>query len=198
MPSSFSEWIGFVPDLISIALTAVAVKWLDDFIDDEPYIESFRAGPAYGMLAVLLAAALDFPLTFTLFAACYIVGMFNSLTLKLPSGLPSWAEALLIFGASALLSGLWTALWAVTVIISVQILDDMLDLGDDRNHNRTNTAAQLGIERTGLIFLFCFYLSLVIEPLLSTAVLAVALFVSNVLFTKLAGGVNINASFNSD
>ena len=43
-------------------------KWLDDFIDGESYTESFRAGAAYSLTAILLAAASNFPLTFALFA----------------------------------------------------------------------------------------------------------------------------------
>lgn len=198
MPKSFSEWINLLPSFGAILFTAVAVKWLDDFIDGESYTESFRAGAAYSLTAILLAAALEFSLTFALFAACYIIGMFNSLKMRLPSGLPSWAESVIALILAIIFSGFKQVCWALLIIISVQLIDDIMDYKLDQSQNRSNAVLYFGLERSWILFLFCFYLSLKFQPLLSVIVLAAALITGNVLFSKAGGGRSLNATTRCD
>ncbi|MDI9420586.1 MAG: hypothetical protein GX228_00695 [Firmicutes bacterium] len=188
MPNSFSEWIQIMPSVGAVILTAVAVKWLDDCIDEDNLTNSMRGGAAYSLTAILVASVLDLPLTIALFSACFMIGMFSSMTIKLPSGLPGWLESSLLFMFASVYSGLRTAIWAVLVIYSVQILDDLLDYNADHQRCIFNLARAIGIEQSMILFLFCFYLSVAIEPMLSVLVLSSALFVANVLFDQKIGG----------
>ncbi|HHX02245.1 MAG TPA: hypothetical protein GX739_06200 [Firmicutes bacterium] len=188
MPGSFSELIVLMPSIGATVLTAIAVKWLDDCIDEKHPTNSVRSGAAYSLLAILVAAILDLPLTIALFSACYVIGMFTSMTQKLPSGLPGWLESMLILIFAAVYCGLAATFWSVLVIYSVQLLDDLLDYRLDEQQNRSNVVNDLGVERTIILFSFCFYISVAIEPFLSVLVLSSALIVANTLFGRQKGG----------
>lgn len=187
MPSSFSELTALIPSIGAVILTAAAVKWLDAWIDAEYPAASIRGGAAYSLLAIMLAAILDARLTAALFTACYIVGMFLNMRLILPSGMPGWLESLLVFTFAGVYCGFVTAFWAVLVIFSVQLIDDLLDYQFDQQQGRCNIVREQGVERTMILFAFCFYISVLIEPFLSVLVFASALIVANAVFRPQKG-----------
>ncbi len=188
MPGSLSEWAALMPSIGAVILTAVAVKWLDTWIDEEDSAVSARGGAAYSMLALLMASSLDLPLTIALFSACYAVGMLSDMRFILPSGLPGWLETVIALAFASVKSGLLTAFWAVLVIYSVQLIDDLLDYGVDRQMGITNLVSKLGPERSLILFVFCFYICVMVKPLLSVIVFAAALTVGNALFGQVEEG----------
>ncbi len=186
MPSSYCEWIVLLPSFGAILLTALVIKCLDDYLDQDsnnPLLTALGRGDVvYFVLGILIAAALDFSLVFSLFSASYIVGMFFDMKTKLPSGLPGWVESIIVITLSIIFTGLTSTLWAVMIIFSIQLLDDLLDYQKDMLNRQTNYAIMLGIERTIILFLLSMYISLALQPLLSVVLLCTALVVSEAMF----------------
>ncbi len=196
MPSSYCEWLALIPSFGAILLTGLVIKCLDDYLDQDsnnPLLTSLgRGGIVYFILGILIAAALDFSLVFILFSASYIVGMFLDMTIKLPSGLPSWLESIIVAIVSIISAGLINTFWAIMIMFSIQLLDDLLDYQNDLINQQTNYAIILGIERTVILFLLSMYISLALQPLLSVVLLCTALFISEALCKNLGRTENVS------
>lgn len=157
---------------------------MDDLLDERDITETYlfhRCGTSsyiYCLVILLLACALDFKITFVLFLACYSIGMFHSLTMLLPSALPSWMEIIIAFIFSVMVAGSLLTLWAYFIIAAIQILDDCFDQALDKKFGYSNLIFVLGVERATLLFIILFYLGLVFQPLLSVFVFSSALIIS--------------------
>jgi hypothetical protein len=129
-----------------VLFSGVAIKLLDDLLDDEPgYGDLTPAGRAVYALAVLaLAMALDARLGFCLFAAAYGLGMLAEPRLHLTTGLPAWLETIIAIGLAALLATPALALQAVLSLGAVQLLDDLIDYNADASLPGRNWARRLG------------------------------------------------------
>jgi len=195
--SNIYDFLELTPTLGAIALTAIVSKWLDAYLDDELTQTQKQNGLAYCLMALLIAGILDFPVTVALFFACYIVGMFTNMQMILPSGMPGWLESVIVAVLSVVFCGVKTTVWSLFVIIAIQLLDDVLDVREDQQHRHANIAFFLGVERTFLLFLIPFYISMMINPLLSVAALALALLVANVLFSWEAEDNDYELSYSS-
>lgn len=180
MPNNLHEWLQVFPSFLALVFTGIVVKQLDDYIDlDSTFTTTpSEGGIVYALVFILLAAVFDVSLTFALFSACYIVGMFPDMTRILPSKMPGWAESLILFGIVILFCGLELACWALMIIFAIQILDDLLDYYEDMINNQHNFFISIGIERSIILFILCLYLSLLLQPLLSVLVLLISLSIS--------------------
>jgi hypothetical protein len=158
--AALPAWLGVVSPLargvatgLAVFLTALAVKALDDLLD-EPERYGGEAGRAVGpggpWLAVYIAAALALAVglapgaSLSLFLMAYAVGMLPSLGERLPSGLPSWAESLAALAVALLVAGPLETLGSLLVIAGAQAFDDYRDAGEDRAAGRASLAAALG------------------------------------------------------
>ena len=158
--SAVSPLVGAVSPLVNgvatglaVFLTALAVKALDDLLD-EPERDAGEAGrtvgrggpwlAAYIAAALVLAAGLAPGASVSLFLMAYAVGMLPSLSEKLPSGLPSWAESVAALAIAVLLDGPLETLGSLLVIAGAQAFDDYRDAGEDRAAGRASLAAALG------------------------------------------------------
>src|SRR5690606_29875589 len=88
--------------LAAVAAAGVAIKLMDDYLDQELDALLGRrtlaaaVGPgavAYAMAALALAMLLDGPAAGSLFLAAYAVGMAHDPAGRLPTGLAGWQEA---------------------------------------------------------------------------------------------------------
>lgn len=160
------------------------IKFLDDYIDQEfdeisLLLQMFgKAGMAYALIGLLIAAKLNFSLTFVLFSASYVIGMFDSLSMKLPSGLPSWLEGVLAIIVSVIFTGFSLTFWALATMGAIQLIDDILDYKEDYQNHVTTSVTSLGLERSAILFLITLYLSLMLYPVLSVSVFVIALVIS--------------------
>lgn len=185
-------------DLGAIFLSGLVIKFLDDYIDHErdsnPNLYQYlgKAGLAYALIALLLAAKLNFNLTLVLFTASYGVGMFDSLDQKLPSGLPSWLEAVILIIMAIFLAGFPMTIWAILIIITIQLFDDLLDYKQDYDDQTITLVTRLGKERCLILLLLTGYLSFVFSLFLSLVTLIAALIISQVICKKLLRR-NVNA-----
>ncbi len=158
--AALPAWLGAVSPLVNgvatglaVFLTALAVKALDDLLDeperdaDEAGRTVGRGGPwlaAYIAAALVLAAGLAPGASVSLFCMAYAVGMLPSLGERLPSGLPSWAESLAALAVAVLVAGPLETLGSLLVIAGAQAFDDYWDADEDRAAGRASLAAALG------------------------------------------------------
>ncbi len=181
--------IANLASITAIFLTGLVVKTMDDFLDEENPLESGvfaylgRSSYVYGLFTLLIASALDFSVTFSLFSACYILGMFTSSTMKLPSGLTGWVESLIVLFTCIYITGFLVTLWSLLIIISIQLLDDWMDYHTDLLHHATNYVRLLGREPAILLFFLTLYSSVLLQPFLSVTVFCAALIISEGVFT---------------
>lgn len=149
-----------------VLLTGVAIKLLDDLLDDEPgYGDLTPTGRAvYALAALALALALDAKLGFCLFAAAYGLGMLSEPQLRLSTGLPAWLEITIAFGLAALLATPALALQALLSLGAVQLLDDLIDYGADASLPGRNWARRLGRGEAALVGLIALVLATIPGP----------------------------------
>lgn len=133
----------------ALVLTAFAVRWLDDVVDENP--RRVVGLGSYSMLALALAAACQPAVTGSMVAACYAVGMLGDGRRLLPSGLPPAVESGLSLLAAGLLVGWEPVLAAACTILAVQIADDLRDMGEDQQVKAANLALLWGTVEAGLL-----------------------------------------------
>lgn len=149
-----SDLVAFLAAAAASALAALAVKLIDDWLDQDRDRTIGRANLAaslgvgtmvYAALALALAAGINAPLSLALFLASYILGMVSDLGRLFPSRLTGWQESLLVLVAGLALSGWRTMLFAIAFVAAVQLIDDCLDLAADRLAGQRNLACRLGV-----------------------------------------------------
>ncbi len=144
---------GFAAVALAAALCALAVKLTDDWLDRDRDTAVGRANWAarlgagamvYAALFLALAAGINTAVSLALFFASYVVGMFSDLGRRLPSRLTGWQESLLVLAAGVVLCGWRTILFAALFVAAVQLIDDCIDLADDRLAGQRNFACRFG------------------------------------------------------
>lgn len=148
------EMFNFFTLALSVALCSAAVKLIDDFLDKDidfhagrkNWAESVGVGSiVYAALFLAFAAALDAQVALSLFLACCIVGMFNSLGQRLPSKLNGWQESIVIFAIAVFFFGINQMLFALCFILAIQLIDDCIDFRLDKLSGHRNLAHRFGI-----------------------------------------------------
>ncbi len=136
---------------LAVFLVGLAVKAVDDLLDEPERYARDTAGQAayagvipYVALALAAAAGLAPSAAVSLFLAAYAIGMAPSPFIRLPSGLPSWAESVVGVGLGVLLTGPVETLGSLLLVAGAQALDDLLDLAIDRAAGTANIALALG------------------------------------------------------
>ncbi|MDR3591411.1 MAG: hypothetical protein P4N41_17285 [Negativicutes bacterium] len=152
--------------MLSVCLCCCAVKLTDDFLDRDVDCSGGRAnwavrlGPGamvYAVLLLALAAGFCPRVSLSLFFASYCIGMFNDLTVLLPSRLKGWQESLLVLTLGVILFDWRTVVFALLFVASVQCFDDCVDMRSDRLCGQRNLACRFGpvvCLTGGLILLF--------------------------------------------
>lgn len=156
---SLPAWAIILRDLGAAFLTGLAVKLMDDFLDAPldrcrgQHTIAQRLGSAslpYALIVLALGAALNPPWAVSLFLASYALGMAGDLGRRVPSGMTGYQEALLGLGACMLLFGLLRALAAFSVILAIQVADDLRDWKEDRLAGGGLITRRLGLIETTL------------------------------------------------
>lgn len=130
-PAVFRQLLG-----LSAALgVGWSIRLMDDALDQEVDQAVGRANlqqllqggtTAYALLTLVLAILANQSVALSLFAGAYAVGMADD-GRRLPSGLPGWAEGLLVFALVMLQVGWRYALAGGLIMVAVQLLDDWSD-----------------------------------------------------------------------
>lgn len=125
-----------VQTLLALTLTGLAIKFMDDHLDQELDAASgvknwaLWLGPGvmpYALLFLSLATAVRPALSLPLFLAAYALGMIRTPLALNPSGLAAIWETALVFLLGVFLFGWRPVLWAFSFLGAVQIADDLLD-----------------------------------------------------------------------
>ncbi|MDI3279952.1 MAG: hypothetical protein QJR13_01080 [Bacillota bacterium] len=154
--------------MAATALTGLAVRLLDDFLD-EPELPSgwlaplvARAGRgviAYALLFLALGAACNLEWTVTLFLSAYAIGMGHEGQRLLPSGLAAWGECALALAVGVVRFGLLSLAASFTAVLFVQLLDDLVDVEEDKERGRSNWALRWGSVESALVAVLAALLS---------------------------------------
>ncbi|MCL6580865.1 MAG: hypothetical protein K6U08_04515 [Firmicutes bacterium] len=154
----------------AVYLTGLALRFLDDLVDEPPPPD--RTGAACGVcaaVALVLAAGISPATAVSLFLAAYAVGMAASPRERMPSGLPAWAESLVALVLAGLLAGAAQTVSALLIALAVQAVDDRVDLADDTREGRPNLAAAAGPRVAVALAAVLALAALVLAPQLTVA-----------------------------
>jgi len=134
----YHEMLAF---FVAALLTGVAVKIMDDYVDEDSDYLSRRPNlcrrygrdiTVYGFCSLLAAAAIELPTTIGLFAAAYAVGMgFGGTSIYL-SRLSNRGEGALCMAFSIIFAGFSTTAVALSLMIAIQLWDNWLDEGSHK------------------------------------------------------------------
>ena len=158
------EIYSLLQNFAAIILVAIVIKLMDDYLDQAidkevgviSFASTLREGIIpYTLLFFSLAVILSPSPSLALFFASYIIGMFGDFKRPLSFGLKGYHESLFILMVSFFAVGWKTTLWAIILIMSIQIIDDYIDLKHDSNRSSNNLVIKLGkVESALLLLLF--------------------------------------------
>ncbi|MFW5991758.1 MAG: hypothetical protein ACOCQN_01030 [Halanaerobiaceae bacterium] len=148
-----------------ILLTGIVIKLMDDFLDyniDEwnstVYLE--RAVLPYSLVLFFIALFFNFEESVGLFAASYCLGMNTNKKTRLPSGLLAWQEGLLIIIISICITDLYNVIYSLILILTIQLIDDLIDYQTDRYKNQGNYVLKFGRINIILVIIILVLISL--------------------------------------
>jgi hypothetical protein len=159
--------------ITAVALAALAVKLLDDFLDQDG-AEPDRARPVYALLALSVATVLAPGLSLSLFLAAYALGMLGELGRPFPSGLSGWQEMAVVTVLGLLLLGWREMLGSLLLMGGVQVGDDLIDWSADRGAGRRSLVARWGLGESLFVLTIAFVLGWCLAPVKTTLVGAVS------------------------
>jgi 1,4-dihydroxy-2-naphthoate octaprenyltransferase len=186
----FGVWSRLLTDFAGILLTGIAIKIMDDFLDIEYdqclgkrtlAIRLGRASLPYTMLLLALGSALSLSYSLSLFLGSYAVGMTHDWAEKMPTRLPGYAEMAGAFLVSIFIVGFVPALWGVTMMATVQLLDDIFDIHKDSQTGQRNMVLIMGMVETTLLLLIFFLVSVLLNAMGTVLVLLALPFVHMIL-----------------
>jgi 1,4-dihydroxy-2-naphthoate octaprenyltransferase len=158
--------------ILSILLCGISIKMLDDYIDEKkdfyvPY-----------MMALLCISSALWKGCITLFLSSYIAGMFHDENLKLASSLKAYQEQVIVFIISTIAGGIKLSIWAVFIICTIQLIDDLMDMKKDRYEGKKNWAVKFGRVEAASASIIFFLLSLSLYRLKTVMCIFAALIIS--------------------
>lgn len=131
----------------AVFLVAVAVRLLDDYLDEAQPVPGSASGAAravYAAACVAAAAGLAPGPSVCLFLGAYAVGMTSVPLERLPTRLPGWAESLVALALAAITGGPALAGGAASAMGAVQAFDDFWDTPRDRAAAKSTLALAIG------------------------------------------------------
>lgn len=161
----YPEIFNFFLTIIAVVCCSIAIKLADDFLDRETdciigktnWTQVLGQGTmVYAMFFLALAAGINAPLSLALFLGSYVVGMFNSMKDRFPSKLNGFQESFLALAIGLLLFGWSIMLFAVSLVLAIQLFDDYLDARKDSLSGQRNLANKFGHLECLSVGLICF------------------------------------------
>ncbi len=139
-------------DITVIFLTGLVIKLMDDYLDQEIDRLNNRSSLAiklqrgivpYSLILISFAVLINYRLTISLFWSSYIVGMGIDND-NLPTGLKSYQEVLIMLVLGFVVLDYKLFLFALMIILFVQLVDDYIDFHLEEYLNQTNYLNYLG------------------------------------------------------
>lgn len=168
----FGAIFDFLIKWLTICLTGIVIKLMDDYLDQEldkiegKYTLAVLLDKAllpYTLLFMVLCMSVHPALAGSLFLASYIIGMGHNLQQALPLGWSSAQESI-IFGIFGLvIFGFVEMFSSLLIIIFVQLIDDFVDYYTDRQYSRRNFVIRFGLWETIFTSVISFILALILD-----------------------------------
>ncbi|MGI6559243.1 MAG: hypothetical protein ACOX20_10030 [Limnochordia bacterium] len=152
----------------SILLAGLAIKIMDDCLDEpmeDLAVYCRRGAIAYGLLALAIAAAIEWETACSLFFAAYILGMAGDEIRPLASRLRGWEESLIVLGIGLASVGWKALLAAMSTMAAVQLYDDLADLAKDARWGRANLVRRWGYTECLLLLAISMAIGALLNPL---------------------------------
>lgn len=185
--------------IMATIFSGIAIKLMDDALDQELDIACSRfnwaevLGPgtvAYAAVSLAIAAAINSPISLTLFFASYSIGMFNNLRQVLPTKLCGWQESVIIILTGTIFFSWEYMAFSLLFIMAVQLFDDFVDCKSDIIAGQRNFAVKFG--RTECALFCCILLLLALQvagaaillPVFAGTVLLYAIFILGEVYSN--------------
>lgn len=160
-----------VAETFALYLTALSIKILDDWQDRE--IDKMNGrfnciccwGSSvliYSLLLLALGTMIETSWSLSFFFAAYSLGMIRQYQVVYLSGLRGWQEMGIVIFLGIVFLGIDLMVFAVLMMISIQLIDDMIDLNEDVKSCSKNWALLLGKYETLFIFFVINLISILI------------------------------------
>lgn len=171
---------------MAVFLIGFVIKWLDDEVDfkEEAIISKNSTIKAqeyklpYCLLFLSLAMLLDTYYSFALFTSAYIIGMFDIPFQKLPFGLKSYQEIIFILIINIMFVPIKTFIHSLTLILIIQLVDDLIDFYYDKRYGFKNFAVKFGRGEVLIATFILAVMSLMLSLVNTIIVLPVAFFIN--------------------
>ncbi|NPV44908.1 MAG: hypothetical protein HPY70_13195 [Firmicutes bacterium] len=170
----------------SILLVGLVIKIMDDIIDENYPEYLYKAALPYAIIIFVISTLIEHKTAISLFMSSYIVGMFSDINETLLTGLKGYQESLIIFGLGTVFLGWKEFIFSLTIIIGIQLIDDVIDVSIDRNSGQRNMVMRYGKVEIFIVSMIFFVFSLMLNPVKGAIILVVAPLV-NTIFDKLKG-----------
>ncbi|RKD34512.1 hypothetical protein [Thermohalobacter berrensis] len=137
--------------LLCVLLNAFIIKLMDDYIDSSnnlftDFISKTKEGILpYSLLIFAIACLINVKLSASLFLSSYIVGMYGDFNRRLTLKLKGYQESLIILLIGIFLIGLMEMISSLLIIVTFQIIDDLIDYNKDKYFNCLNLAIKYGV-----------------------------------------------------
>jgi 4-hydroxybenzoate polyprenyltransferase len=162
--AGISSYSNLLATLVGVCAVGLAIRLMDDFLDAALDLRQGLQTPAhrfgsaslpYALAGLSVGSLLAPRLAATLFLGAYAVGMASDPTRALPSGLRGYQESLLAMLIGTLGAGPMLMTWAMTMMIAIQALDDLVDLRIDKHTGGRNWCHLYGTGEVMLCGLLC-------------------------------------------
>jgi hypothetical protein len=179
-----------IKGLLSIFLTGLSIKLMDDYLDQEldklsnkrtMAIKLERASLPYTLLLFSLAVALNYSWSLSLFWASYILGMGYDLQNSLPTGLKSYQESVILLILSLYILEPEQMFSSLLIIFVIQLIDDLIDYKVDKQIYRNNFIYIFGKWQVIFLIIIMISLSLYLDYKKSILVLLLTPLVTSLL-----------------
>ncbi|WP_148217685.1 hypothetical protein [Acetohalobium arabaticum] len=132
-----------------------------------------RATLPYTLLSFSLAVVFNYSWAVSLFWASYILGMGYDLTDELPTGLKAYQESLLLLLIGIYILPIENFLSSLSVMVGIQLIDDLIDLKYDKEVYRNNSVYLLGKRQVILLLIAVLAIGVYFDPKKTLTVLVV-------------------------
>lgn len=180
--------INLLRNITSIFLVGFVIKIMDDLIDENHPEFLYKASLPYAVLIFIISTIIEYKTTVGLFMASYIVGMYTDINDTLLTGLKGYQEAIFVAILGFVFLGRTTFIFCLTIIIAVQLIDDVVDMELDKILGYQNLAIKYGRVEIFILSLIFYIISLMLDPIKGLIVL-VAVPIINIVFNKLKGEI---------
>ncbi|MBM7624121.1 hypothetical protein [Sporohalobacter salinus] len=156
-----------IRDFLAVFFVGMSIKLMDDYLDQiidklenkkTLALKWGRATLPYALLFFSLAAVFNYSWTISLFWVSYILGMGYDITDKLPTGIKAYQESLFLLLIAIYVLSIENLLSSLSIIVGIQLIDDLIDIKHDNQVYRNNFVYLLGEQY--VIFLLIIVLSI--------------------------------------